>query len=219
MVMNRAEKYYDKFSSVYDLLSPDWYYRNPRKFAIRSLALEEGSSVLNLPCGTGQNFSYLQHYLNGIGKVVGVDLSSGMLQKAQRKINANGWDNISLFKEDATAIDKSWVKTHLGQEVKFDAILCDLGLSGFPEWRNVIDNLLSLLRPGGRFVIMDWYIEKPGLRAEFVKWIGGGEVDRPLYQYLAERVDGFRLEDSFKGGDVFVAWGKFSLNHSSCSNR
>ena len=217
--MNRAEKYYDKFSSVYDLLSPDWYYRNPRKFAIRSLALEEGSSVLNLPCGTGQNFSYLQHYLNGIGKVVGVDLSSGMLQKAQRKINANGWDNISLFKEDATAIDKSWVKTHLGQEVKFDAILCDLGLSGFPEWRNVIDNLLSLLRPGGRFVIMDWYIEKPGLRAEFVKWIGGGEVDRPLYQYLAERVDGFRLEDSFKGGDVFVAWGKFSLNHSSCSNR
>lgn len=217
--MNRAEKHYDKFSSVYDLLSPDWYYRNPRKFAIRSLALEEGSSVLNLPCGTGQNFSYLQHYLNGIGKVVGVDLSSGMLQKAQRKINANGWDNISLFKEDATAIDKSWVKTHLGQEVKFDAILCDLGLSGFPEWRNVIDNLLSLLRPGGRFVIMDWYIEKPGLRAEFVKWIGGGEVDRPLYQYLAERVDGFRLEDSFKGGDVFVAWGKFSLNHSSCSNR
>jgi len=163
--MNRAEKYYDKFSSVYDLLSPDWYYRKPRKFAIRSLALEEGSSVLNLPCGTGQNFSYLQHYLNGIGKVVGVDLSSGMLQKAQRKINANGWDNISLFKEDATAIDKSWVKTHLGQEVKFDAILCDLGLSGFPEWRNVIDNLLSLLRPGGRFVIMDWY-------SGVVRWTG-----------------------------------------------
>lgn len=205
--MNMAESYYDKFSRVYDLLSPDWYYRKPRKFAIQALALGEGQTVLNLPCGTGQNFRYFQQYLNGSGKIVGVDLSSGMLQKARGKIASNGWDNISLFKDDATKVDESWVQHHLGEGVKFDAILCDLGLSGFPEWRNVIDNLLPLLRPGGRFVIMDWYIEQPGLRAEFIKWIGGGEVDRPLYQYLAERVDGFRLEDSFKGGDVFVAWG------------
>jgi len=206
--MNVAEAYYDKFSRVYDLLSPDWYYRKPRKFAIQKLALKEGQTVLNLPCGTGQNFRYLQDYLNGSGKVIGIDLSSGMLQKAQNKINAKGWSNIRLFKDDATAVDESWVKTHLGQEVRFDAIFCDLGLSGFPEWQNVIDNLLSLLKPGGRFVIMDWYITKPGLRAEFVKWIGGGEVDRPLYQYLAERVEGFQLDDSFKGGDVFVAFGK-----------
>jgi ubiquinone/menaquinone biosynthesis C-methylase UbiE len=206
--MNMAESYYDKFSRVYDLLSPDWYYRKPRKFAIQALALGERQTVLNLPYGTGQNFRYFQQYLNGSGKIVGVDLSSGMLQKARGKIASNGWDNISLFKDDATKVDESWVQHHLGEGVKFDAILCDLGLSGFPEWRNVIDNLLPLLRPGGRFVIMDWYIEQPGLRAEFIKWIGGGVVDRPLYQYLAERVDGFQLEDSFKGGDVFVAFGK-----------
>lgn len=202
-----AESYYDKFSRVYDLLSPDWYYRKPRKFAIQALALGERQTVLNLPCGTGQNFRYFQQYLNGSGKIVGVDLSYGMLQKARGKIASNGWDNISLFKDDATKVDESWVKHHFGEGVKFDAILCDLGLSGFPEWRNVIDNLLPLLRPGGRFVIMDWYIEQPGLRAGFIKWIGGGEVDRPLYHYLAERVDGFQLEDSFKGGNIFVAWG------------
>jgi len=205
--LEKAEDYYDKFSRFYDILSPDWYYRKPREFAVRVMELEEGQNILNLPVGTGQNFEYFQQYLKGSGKIVGVDLSGGMLQKARQKINANKWNNISLFKDDATKINEDWVRDHLGEGVKFDAILCDLGLSGFPEWRNVIDNLLSLLRPGGRFVIMDWYIEQPGLRAEFIKWIGGGEVDRPLYQYLAERVEDFQLNDSFKGGDVFVAWG------------
>jgi len=203
-----AKRYYNKFSHVYDILSPDWYYRKTRKRAIQALALEEGQIVPNLPCGTGQNLHYLQQYLNGTGEIISVDLSSGMLLKARKKTHTNGWNNIRLFENDAAVINEDWVRDHLGEGVKFDAILCDLGLSGFPEWRNVIDNLLSLLRPGGRFVIMDWYIEQPGLHAEFIKWIGGGEVDRPLYQYLADRVDGFQLENSFKGGDVFVAWGR-----------
>lgn len=202
-----AEAYYNRFSQVYDLLSPDCYYRKPRKFAIQALALVAGQSVLNLPCGTGQNFSYFQHYLKGTGSVIGVDLSSGMLQKAREKTRSKGWHNISLFKEGAAAIDENWVYAHLGEGVRFDAILCDLGLSGFPEWRKVIDNLLCCLRPGGQFVIMDWYIDQPGLRAEFIKWIGGGAVDRPLYQYLEPLLDDFRLNNSFKGGDVFVAWG------------
>jgi len=171
------------------------------------MELEEGQNILNLPVGTGQNFEYFQQHLKCSGTIVGIDLSAGILQKARGKIASNGWDNVSLFKDDATKINESWVQDHLGEEVKFDAVLCDLGLSGFPEWRNVIDNLLSLLRPGGRIVIMDWYITKPGLRAEFIKWIGGGEVNRPLHQYLAERVEGFQLNDSFKSGDVFVAWG------------
>ncbi len=84
--MNMAESYYDKFSRVYDLLSPDWYYRKPRKFAIQALALGERQTVLNLPCGTGQNFRYFQQYLNGSGIIVGVDLSSGMLQKPVGKL-------------------------------------------------------------------------------------------------------------------------------------
>jgi ubiquinone/menaquinone biosynthesis C-methylase UbiE len=205
--LTKAETYYDKFSRVYDIFSPDWYYRKPRKQAIKALKLELGQSVLNLPCGTGQNFKYLQHYLQDSGRIIGVDLSSGMLGKARKKVAANNWSNTILIKGEATAVNPDWIADKLGEQVEFDAVLCDLGLSGFPEWRNIIDNLLSVLRPGGTIVIMDWYIDKPGLRAKFIKWIGGGEVDRPLYQYLAEKADGFLLNDSFKGGDVFVASG------------
>jgi len=205
--LTEAENYYDKFSRFYDILSPDWYYRKPRKFAIEALHLQEGQTILNLPCGTGQNFEYFQQYLKGTGKVVGIDLSKGMLDKARQKLAKNNWSNIELTKASATDIDVEWIEAHYGTSFKFDAILCDLGLSGFPDWQNIIDNLLSTLKPGGRFVIMDWYINKLGLRAEFIKWIGGGEVDRPIYQYLTKRVTKFLLYDSFKNGDIFVACG------------
>ena len=208
--LTEAENYYDKFSRFYDILSPDWYYRKPRKFAIEVLQLREGQTILNLPCGTGQNFEYFQQYLKGSGKVVGIDLSEGMLDKARQKVAKNNWSNVELIKASATTVNADWIEAHYGTPLQFHAVLCDLGLSGFPEWQSIIDNLLSLLRPGGTIAVMDWYIDKPGLRAEFIKWIGGGEVDRPIHQYLAERLTDFQLDDSFKGGDVFVAWGKKS---------
>jgi len=42
-----AIKYYDKFSRVYDWLSPKWYYHNARAYAIEQLALKSGDTVLN----------------------------------------------------------------------------------------------------------------------------------------------------------------------------
>ena len=54
---------------------------------------------------------------------------------------------------------------------------------------------------------MDWYIAKFSLRGEFIKWIGKGEVDRPLYQYMENKVSNFELNNSFKRGGMFVASG------------
>jgi len=182
--LKAAINYYDKFSNVYDWFSPKWYYHEAKVYAIEQLALKSGDTVLNLPCGTGQNFEYLQKYLNG-----------------------TDWNNIKIIKEDATQINKKWVANHIDGSVKIDTILCDLGLSGFPGWEQVIDNMLDLLEPNGRLVIMDWYIPKPTLRGAFIKWIGKGEVNRPVYQYLKSKVANFEVNTSFKRGDVFVATG------------
>ena len=199
--------YYDKFSKVYDLLSPKWYYHKARNFAIQQLQLEEGATVLNLPCGTGQNFEYFQKYMNGSGLIIGVDLSEGMLEKAKKKQTENNWNNIKIIKDDATQITPVWIKENVGKSIQVDAIFCDLGLSGFPEWKKVIDNMLSILSPNGRLVIMDWYISKPTLRGKFIKWIGKGEVDRPIYQYLENQVVNFKVDNTFNRGGVFVATG------------
>lgn len=205
--LKKAINYYDKFSKVYDWLSPKWYYHQARAYAVEKLALKSEDTVLNLPCGTGQNFEYFQRYLNGTGLIIGIDLSEGMLERAQKKKTDNHWNNIKIIKKDATQINTEWVANHFDDSLKIDAILCDLGLSGFPDWQLVIDNMLAILKPEGRFVIMDWYIPKPTLRGTFIKWIGKGEVNRPIYQYLQSKVTNFEVNTSFNRGGVFVATG------------
>ena len=202
-----AKSYYDQFAKVYDWLSPKWYYHKSRSYGIEQLGLNPGHTVLNLPIGTGQNFEYFQKYLKGKGLIIGIDLSDGMLEKAKKKQRENNWNNIKIIKGDATQINPLWIEENIEESIQVDAIFCDLGLSGFPDWQKIIDNMLSILSPNGRLVIMDWYIPKPTLRGKFIKWIGKGEVDRPLYQYLENQVVNFTVNTSFNRGGVFVATG------------
>lgn len=202
----KAIRYYDKLSVIYDYIS-NWYYKKARQYAVKELELKKGQNVLNLPCGTGVNFKYFNEYLNNSGLIIGIDLSNGMLDKANRKIQKNGWTNIQTELNDATKIDQNWHDYFRNGQITIDAVFCDLGLSGLPEWRYIIDNMIALLKPEGKIVILDWYLEKPGLRGEFVKWIGKGEVDRPIWQYLETKVSNFKVDDSFNFGGVFVASG------------
>lgn len=203
-----AKNYYDRFSNVYDLLSSKYYYHKARQYAVAALTLQAHQTVLNVPCGTGQDLAYFQEYLQNTGHIMGIDLSTGMLGKAKKKCDSNGWTNVRLIEANVLDIDTAWIKKHTAvQPPVIDAVLCDLGLSGFPQWQRVIDNLLSILRPDGKIVIMDWYIAKPSWRGEFIKWIGKGEVDRPIWQYLETKVNHFQLQNTFNRGGVFVASG------------
>ena len=200
-----AIRYYDKLSVIYDYIS-NWYYKKARNYAIKELQLKNGQTVLNVPCGTGVNFKYFNEYLNNTGLIIGIDLSSGMLDKAKQKIEKNGWTNVKIELNNATKIDQNWLD-YRDEQIIIDSVFCDLGLSGLPEWRNIIDNMISILKPNGRIVILDWYLEKPSLKGDFGKWIGKGEVDRPIYQYLETKVSNFKVDDSFNYGGVFVASG------------
>jgi ubiquinone/menaquinone biosynthesis C-methylase UbiE len=203
----RAIQYYDSLAKIYDIIAGKWYYHKARNYAIQQLQLKEGEAVLNLPCGTGQNFEYFQRYLKNTGVVIGIDLSDGMMAQAKKKKAENNWTNVKILKGDATEITKDWIAENVFPPVHIDAVLCDLGLSGFPHWENTIDNMLSLLKPGGIMVIMDWYLPKPSLWGAFIKWIGKGEVNRPIYQYFKTKVAEYSVNTSFNRGGVFVATG------------
>ena len=110
-----------------------------------------------MPCGTGVNFKYFQYYLKNSGLILGIDLSNGMLKQAEQKFDKNEWTNIDLQLENAIMVDQKWVNEYSsGKRIeKLDAVFCDLGLSGQPEWENIIDNMISILKPGGSIVILD----------------------------------------------------------------
>lgn len=204
----KAIAYYDKISGIYNFIS-NWHYKTARKYAIEKLELKKGQTILNVPCGTGVNFKYFQGALENSGLIIGIDLSSGMLDHAKRTIKKNAWTNIDLVFENATNIDQNWIEEFSEQkgQIKIDAILCDLGLSGLPEWQKIIDNMISILRPNGKIVILDWYLEKSSPLSKFVKWIGKGEVDRPLWQYLKSNISDFEAEKFGISKGVFVASG------------
>jgi len=60
-----------------------------------------GDTVIDMACGTGLNFSLLQKAVGPGGRIVGVDLTDAMLARAQDRIKANGWSNVSLVQADA----------------------------------------------------------------------------------------------------------------------
>ena len=150
----KATAYYQKFSKVYDALSPKTYYHEARSQAIKELHLKVGMTVLNVPIGTGQNIEYFQSYLHNTGAIIGVDISPGMLAKAEAKIKTASWKNVVLINSDVSELVYNLENGN--KPVQYDAILCDLGLSGFPDWETVIDTLVSMLTVGGRIAIMDW---------------------------------------------------------------
>ena len=63
--------------------------------------LQKGQTVLDVATGTGIVAIAAAHILGTEGKVVGVDISPGMLSQARRKIEAAGLQNIEVIEADA----------------------------------------------------------------------------------------------------------------------
>lgn len=121
-----------------------WAYR---KRAIKLLALEQGDTVVDLGCGTGLNFSLLQGRVGPAGKIVGVDLTDAMLDKANARVAANGWSNVELVRSDAA--DYLF-------PAAVDGILSTFALTLVPEFDAVIRKGATALLPGKHFVILDF---------------------------------------------------------------
>jgi ubiquinone/menaquinone biosynthesis C-methylase UbiE len=104
-------------------------------------ALRIGDRVLDAGVGTGFAAIAAAVRIGPRGRVVGVDVSPGMLQRAQVAVEAAGLGTIELLQADACEL------RDLADE-SFDAVICSAGLLYMPvqraltEWRR-------LLRPGG----------------------------------------------------------------------
>lgn len=104
----------------------------------RLLALREGESVLDVACGTGVQ----ARRMASLGaRVVGVDVSAGMLERARAR--GGGVDYRQLDAGDETALRS------LGS---FDAVVCCMAWMDMPDLDPLLRAAPALLRPGGRLV-------------------------------------------------------------------
>ena len=117
-----------------------------RKQAVAKLELKPGDTVVDIGCGTGLNFGLLYEAVGPSGRIIGVDLSEGMLAEARNTADTNHWENVTLVCADACQYEFP---------VGVNAVLSTYALILVPDPVLVVTNAVKTLVPGGRLVILD----------------------------------------------------------------
>jgi ubiquinone/menaquinone biosynthesis C-methylase UbiE len=202
--------WYDIFSYVYDRALED-LYAPYRLASVEALQVSCGAVVLDLPCGTGQSLDHLRHAVGPAGKVLGVDRSAGMLRRARRRVQREGWSNVVLHQSPAEDLDGARVATIL-DEPHVDGILCALGLTALPDWEATFAMLFALLRPGGRFVLFDVFASERTRQTRSVELVARADLSRQAWRPLEANCSDFLREvlpadPKIFGGELYIASG------------
>jgi ubiquinone/menaquinone biosynthesis C-methylase UbiE len=162
----KKAKHYDITSRLYP--APGYPQRKQRRRAVQALGLGPGDTVIDVACGTGLNFPLLQQAVGPGGRVVGVDLTDAMLARAQDRVKANGWSNVSLVQADAAGFDFP---------AGVNAILSTYALTQVPDCAEVIAHGTAALAAGGRWAVLD--LKVPGQTPGWLAQLGTATV-RPF---------------------------------------
>ena len=151
----RRARRYDAAVRLYRLLG--FRMDSYRRQTVEALALRPGDTVVDLACGTGLNFGLLQHAVGPSGKLVGVDLTDGMLSQAERRVSRAGWHNVELVQAD---IADYVIEQGAG------GVLSTMAITLVPEFDAVIEQASRALRPGRRLAVLD--MKRPGRWPEWL---------------------------------------------------
>jgi ubiquinone/menaquinone biosynthesis C-methylase UbiE len=134
--------HFDDVAGRYDLLTRlNPGYLKHLRWSAERLALPTDATLLDLCCGTGLSTDALARaYPNAT--ITGLDASQGMLSIAQSK--GYGSARTSFILGDATDPAAAGVP-----QGAFDGILMAYGIRNVPEPDRCLQNVLSLLKPGG----------------------------------------------------------------------
>ena len=86
----------------------DWFARatasigGVRDGCAAALDLDPGDTVVDFGCGPGVNFPALREAVGADGRVVGVDVTGPMLDRARGLVERRGWENVAVVRGDAT---------------------------------------------------------------------------------------------------------------------
>ena len=174
-----------------------------RQICVDQARLKPGDTVLDLGCGTGLNQPYLAEKIGPQGKIIGIDASAKMLSHAEKRAEEAGYsDRLQLIHGDLRQLDELL-------DVPVDAVVATLIFTVVPDWRSVFKTAYELLKPQGRYVIMDNYWPNPSLRLWLMSWSFAADPNRPGFEPLKKLAEDFVLEYYPPDADVqmYIAHG------------
>jgi demethylmenaquinone methyltransferase/2-methoxy-6-polyprenyl-1,4-benzoquinol methylase len=193
----QVEAMFDRIAGRYDLMNAVMtagLHDQWRKRAVEIAAVRPGDHVLDVATGTGDLAFELARTVAPGGSVTGADFSEQMLAVAREKQPAAlvGVDAEVVF-EQGNALELKY------DDNTFDAVTVGFGVRNFSDLGAGLTEMARVVRPGGKFVILEISQPQKGLLAHFYKaWFDGlvpmiGQFagEDSAYSYLPNSVKRF----------------------------
>jgi len=156
----------------------------PTQFA----KIKQGDVVIDLGSGAGNDAFVARHQTGETGKVIGIDFTPAMIDKARNNAELRGFNNVEFRQGD---IEKMPVTSNIA-----DVIVSNCVLNLVPNKNGVIKEIYRVLKPGGHFSISDIVLEGqlPKQIKEAAEMYAGcvaGAIQKQVYLELIE-ANGFK---------------------------
>lgn len=214
---HQVEAMFDRIAKRYDLINTvmtaglhdEW-----RRRAVKVAGVGPGDHVLDVATGTGDLAFELARAVAPGGSVTGADFSEEMLVVARQKqgTEATGLDAEIVF-EQGNALDLKY------DDDTFDAVTVGFGVRNFSDLAAGLTEMARVVRPGGRFVILEISQPQKGPLSYFYKaWFNGlvpliGKFagEDSAYTYLPNSVKRFEKPEQLaavlhEAGTEQVGW-------------
>lgn len=146
----QVEQMFDNIAPTYDKLNHrlSWDIdKGWRRKAIRQLQPFAPKTLLDIATGTG-DFAILAAKMLKPEKLIGADISEGMMEIGRQKVKAEGLDSIVSFeKEDCLNLSYA--------DGTFDAVTAAFGIRNFADLDKGLKEMQRVLKPGGHLSIVE----------------------------------------------------------------
>ena len=168
----------------------------PTQFA----KINKGDTVIDLGSGAGNDCFIARHETGESGKVIGIDFTTAMIEKARVNAEKLGFNNVEFRQGD---IEQMPVGANMA-----DVVVSNCVLNLVPDKLAVIKEIFRVLKPGGHFSISDIVLvgELPdALRKDAEMYAGcvSGAIQKEVYMEMI-RLSGFKNSTIQKEKAIFI---------------
>ena len=103
--------------------------------------------MLDLGCGAGTDLLIAAQMTGPTGRVIGVDMTPAMLERARASAGAMGLDNVELH--------EALIESLPLEDASVDVVISNGVIDLVPDKDAVLDEIDRVLRPGGRLQLAD----------------------------------------------------------------